>query len=156
MLLQSITFWALFLSVDSFSECWKVLSSRQRWTKKISMDKNNKNIPIGKGTVFQTEVSFLFISPETSSRVTLASLGTVFQTAHIPTSPPHTTVPTAFTIGYPTKPPLCQRLLQLDTQQSRHCADGFYHWMPAAILPRKLSYFPAFASRQNRDIATCW
>ena len=44
------------------------------------MDKNNKNIPIGKGTVFQTEVSFLFISPETSSRVTLASLGTVFQT----------------------------------------------------------------------------
>ena len=39
-------------------------------------------------------------NPETSSRVTLASLGTVFQTDHIPTSPPH--------------PPLCQRLLPLD------------------------------------------
>ena len=33
-----------------------------------------------KGTVFQTVVLFLFTNPETLSRVTLASLGTVFQT----------------------------------------------------------------------------
>ena len=32
------------------------------------------------GTVFQTVVSLCFIYPETSSRVTLASLGVVFQT----------------------------------------------------------------------------
>ena len=33
-----------------------------------------------KGTVFQTAALFMFINPETSSRVTLATLGTVFQT----------------------------------------------------------------------------
>ena len=32
------------------------------------------------GTVFQTAALFFAINPETSSRVTLASLGTVFQT----------------------------------------------------------------------------
>ena len=32
------------------------------------------------GTVFQTAVNHFFILPETTSRVTLASLGTVFQT----------------------------------------------------------------------------
>ena len=32
------------------------------------------------GTVFQTAVLLCFMNPETSSRVTLASLGTVFQT----------------------------------------------------------------------------
>ena len=32
------------------------------------------------GTVFQTAALFMFINPETSSRVTLATLGTVFQT----------------------------------------------------------------------------
>ncbi|MDY4991006.1 MAG: hypothetical protein SO071_07555 [Prevotella sp.] len=32
------------------------------------------------GTVFQTAVPLCFINPETSSRVTLASLGIVFQT----------------------------------------------------------------------------
>ncbi|MCI7269584.1 MAG: hypothetical protein MR561_05065 [Prevotella sp.] len=32
------------------------------------------------GTVFQTAVNHFFIHPETTSRVTLASLGTVFQT----------------------------------------------------------------------------
>ena len=34
------------------------------------------------GTVFQTDDYFVFYNPETSSRVTLASLGTVFQTGH--------------------------------------------------------------------------
>ncbi|MDD6993808.1 MAG: hypothetical protein SOW57_01265 [Prevotella sp.] len=34
----------------------------------------------GGGTVFQTATTIYFINPETSSRVTLASLGTVFQT----------------------------------------------------------------------------
>ena len=32
------------------------------------------------GTVFQTAVLLIFINPETSSRVTLALLGIVFQT----------------------------------------------------------------------------
>ena len=36
----------------------------------------------------------------------------------------------------------------------RHCANSFYNWMPAAILPKKLSYFSTFASRQNIDFAT--
>ncbi|MDY4991377.1 MAG: hypothetical protein SO071_09455 [Prevotella sp.] len=33
------------------------------------------------GTVFQTAVLSIVINPETASRVTLAALGTVFQTA---------------------------------------------------------------------------
>ena len=55
---------------------YKVLSGRQYLNE---VDVNSSSEYYRQGTVFQTAVLFIFINPETSSRVTLALLGIGFQ-----------------------------------------------------------------------------
>ena len=89
MILMIFVF-CLFMIIQVFSLGWKPIPSEARVTRdEVSgYMKTQKKLPGRQylidlflfGTVFQTAVNHFFILPETTSRVTLASLGIVFQT----------------------------------------------------------------------------